>query len=79
MRLLGYRDLAGSICHRLDIAPARRANSPGSGERPTVELFEAMAAVANGEARSALTCGGEAQWSVGKARRTAKELPWQQF
>lgn len=74
----GYRDLAGTICDRLDITPAKRANGPGSGERPTVELFEAMAAVANGEVRSAIICGGEAQWSVDQARRTGTELPWQQ-
>jgi len=74
----GYRDLARTICDRLDIAPTKHFNGPGSGERPTVELFEAMAAVANGELRSAIVCGGEAQWSVDQARRTGAELPWQQ-
>src|SRR4026209_1784821 len=41
----GYRDLAGTVCDSLAISPATTASGPGSGERPTVELFEAMAAV----------------------------------
>ena len=74
----GYRDLARAICDRLDITPAKQANGLGSGERPTIELFEAMAAVATGEIRSAIICGGEAQWSVDQARRAAIDLPWPQ-
>jgi len=74
----GYRDLAGTICDRLDITPAKQVNGPGSGERPTIELFEAMAAVAKGEIRSAIICGGEAQWSVDQARRAGIDLPWPQ-
>lgn len=73
----GYRDLAGTVCDSLAISPATTANGPGSGERPTVELFEAMAAVANGKVRSAIICGGEAQWSVDQARRAGDALPWQ--
>jgi acetyl-CoA C-acetyltransferase len=72
----GYRDLAGAVAQTCRLSPARASNGPGSGERPTTDLFSAAERIASGQSRVAVICGGETQATVAQARRTGGALPW---
>ncbi|MGH2796056.1 MAG: acetyl-CoA acetyltransferase [Actinomycetota bacterium] len=71
-----YRDLPGSLAHRLFATPRHLFHSVWGGNWPTKLVDRAAARIAAGESRIALVCGGDVFRTVERAMRTGVALPW---
>lgn len=71
-----YEDTAARVGERLGVSPRRLVYRPGGGETPVAILHEAALRIAQGLSELAVVCGGEAQYTVDRARKARVELPW---
>jgi len=71
-----YVDPASQLCKMLGIKPARATNASMGGETPIRLIHEAAVRIARGEQTAALIVGGEAQYSLGRARKERAKLDW---
>ena len=72
-----YTDLPQLLAQDLGLSPqAKRVQGPLGGETPVAMLAEAAAAIARGECRMAVICGGEAARTQAWAEAAHHTLDW---
>lgn len=71
-----YPDPCATVADRLGRPTLDARYHPVGGQTPTLLIHEAALAIARGEIEIAAVCGGEAEDSVRRARRTDVTLPW---
>jgi acetyl-CoA C-acetyltransferase len=71
-----YTNAAARVAAELGIAPRFLMNGAIGGETPTQSIHQAALRIQAGEIEIAGICGGEAEYSVRRATKEKRALPW---
>ncbi len=71
-----YRDAPGDICNALGLNAAQKIYTVIGGNTPQTLVNRAADAIARGECETVLITGGEAEYSVRKAKKNNTVLDW---
>ncbi len=71
-----YKDAPGELSKALGLNPEKKAYSNIGGNMPQAIVNKAANLIARGECKAVLIAGGEAEYSIRKARRNGIDLNW---
>ena len=72
----GYRDAPGALSRALGLNPSHKLYSSVGGNIPQYLVNTAARAIARGESRAVFIAGGEAEYSLRRAKREGIKLSW---